>query len=131
VIDIPVIGKLALAWHGDAAVGIVRSLFAQLNWHLLWWFVPFALLWRWRAFASAESMRLLGLLLLACLLLLLFLFVFTDAAEWAESYTAVNRLVMHVTPAVVSLMALLMRGPGPAREPADTGPEPDPLPAPA
>ena len=110
-IDIPVIGKLSVAWHGDAAIGVVRSLFLQSNWHLLWWLVGPVIVWRWRALRASDSMSVCALLLLGCFALLLFLFVFTDAAEWAESYTAVNRLVMHITPAVVSLLALLLRGP--------------------
>ena len=111
VVDIPVIGKLSLAWHGDAAAGIVHSLFTQSNWHLLWWFLPPLVAWRWRALRASDALGLCSLLLLGCFGLLLFLFVFTDAAEWAESYTAVNRLIMHITPAVVSLLVLLWREP--------------------
>ncbi len=111
VVDIPVIGKLSLAWHSDAAAGIVHSLFTQSNWHLLWWSVPAVIVWRWRALRTHDALGLCSLLLLGCFSLLLFLFVFTDAAEWAESYTAVNRLIMHITPAVVSLLVLLLRPP--------------------
>jgi len=109
VVDIPVIGSLSLAWHGSAAVGIARSLFVQSNWHLLWWLVGPVVIWRWRTLRASEALGLCALLLLGCIGLLFFLFVFTDAAEWAESYTAVNRLVMHITPAVVTLLALLLR----------------------
>jgi hypothetical protein len=122
VIDIPVIGRLAVAWHRDAAVGIAHGLFTQSNWNLLWWLLPPALAWRWGGLRRSESLRLLGLLLLACFALLLFLFVFTEAAEWAESYTAVNRLIMHLAPAVISLMALLMRDPQLLARPGDTAP---------
>ncbi len=111
VVDIPVIGSQSLAWHGAAAVGIARGLFVQSNWHLLWWLVVPVVVWRWRALRASESMALCALLLLGCLGLLVFLFVLTDAAAWAESYTAVNRLVMHITPAVVTLLALLTREP--------------------
>jgi hypothetical protein len=120
-VEIPVIGKLALAWHGDALIGVLRSLFTQANWNLLWWLVPAVLVWRWRTLRASETLRLCALLLMACFGLLLFLFVFTDAAEWAESYTAVNRLIMHITPGVVSLMVLLVREPAPTRSPTDTG----------
>jgi hypothetical protein len=130
VVDIPVIGKLSLAWHGDAAIGIVHSLFTQSNWHLLWWCVPAILAWRWRALQESAALRLGGLLLLGCLGLLVFLFVFTDAAEWAESYTAVNRLIMHITPAVITLLALLLREPAALPEPVDTVPARDPRPDP-
>ena len=130
VVDIPVIGKLSLTWHGDAAVGVMRSLFTQSNWHLLWWCVAPLLVWRWRVLKASQALCLCGFLLLGCFGLLVILFVFTDAAEWAESYTAVNRLVMHLTPAVVSLLALVMRDPvslpEPARKPAARDPQPDP-----
>jgi hypothetical protein len=119
VAEIPVIGKLALAWHGDAALGIVRSLLLQLNWHLLWWLAVPLIVWRWRALRASDALSLSALLLLFAFSLLLFLFVFTDAAEWAESYTAVNRLIMQITPALVSLLALLLRG-APAEFPGTT-----------
>jgi hypothetical protein len=124
MIEIPVIGKLALAWHGDAARGLLYSLFLQSNWHLLWWLVPPLLVWRWRALRSSEALTLCALLLLACFCLLVFLFVFTDAAEWAESFTAVNRLIMHITPAVVTLLALLLREPAQVTSASDTAAAP-------
>jgi hypothetical protein len=131
VVDIPVIGKLSLTWHGDAAIGVMRSLFTQSNWHLLWWCVAPLLIWRWRVLKASQALCLCALLLLACFGLLVILFVFTDAAEWAESYTAVNRLVMHITPAVISLLALLMREPALPPEPARTAAARDPQPHPA
>ena len=131
VLDIPVIGSLTLAWHKPAAIGIVRSLFVQSNWHLLWWLVGPIVVWRWRALRASDALSVCALLLLACFGLLVFLFVFTDAAGWAESYTAVNRLIMHITPAVVSLLALLLREPGVAPGSYRKVPGPDPLPDPA
>jgi len=130
-IDIPVIGKLSVAWHGDAASGVLRSLFAQSNWHVLWWLVVPVLIWRRRVLRASDALSLCSLLLLACFVLLLFLFVFTDAAEWAESYTAVNRLIMHITPAVVSLLALLLRAPVLIPESSSTTSRPDPPSGPA
>ena len=128
VIDIPVIGSLALAWHGAAALGILHSLFAQANWHLLWWLVLPIVIWRWRVLRASDALGLCALLLALCFSLLLFLFLFTDAAEWAESYTAVNRLIMHIVPGLVSLLALLLRGPLPVSESIGTGSAPARLP---
>ena len=125
VVDIPVIGKLSLTWHGDAALGILRSLFAQSNWHLLWWLVLPVVVWRWRVLRASEALGLCAWLLLGCFSLLMFLFVFTDAAEWAESYTAVNRLIMHITPGVVTLLALLCRGLETGAEASDKVPASD------
>ena len=129
-IDVPVIGKLAVAWHGAAFNGILYSLFAQPNWHLLWWLAPVIVIWRWRELRTNHSLRLFGSLLLAGIGFLLFLFLFTDAARWAESYTAINRLVMHIVPAVVTLLALLCRNADFSPPVRDTAPTPGPLPDP-
>jgi hypothetical protein len=75
----------------------------------LWWFVPVVIVWRGRDFLSSRALRCLGALLTVSFGFLAFLFLFTDAAQWAESYTAINRLVMHLVPAVVTLLALLLR----------------------
>jgi hypothetical protein len=108
LIDVPILGKLPIAWHAAAFEGLLSSLFVQSNWHLLWWLVPLIVAWRWRALRAREATRLLGLLLLCAFAFLAFLFLFTDAARWAESYTAFNRLLMHIVPATVTLCALLL-----------------------
>jgi len=131
VVDIPVIGTLKLAWHGMAAVGIARSLFVQANWHLLWWLVLPLVVWRWRVLRGSDALTLCALLIGVCFSLLMFLFLFTDAAEWAESFTAINRLVMHLVPGLVSLLALLFRGPVLFPESIGKAQAPDRLPGPA
>ena len=115
IIDVPVLGKLPIGWHSAAFSALVSSLFAQSNWHLLWWLAPFIVVWRWRELRARDATRLLGLLLIAALAFLAFLFLFTDAARWAESFTAFNRLLMHIVPVTVTLCALLICVPRPAR----------------
>lgn len=127
-IELPVVGSLAFAWHGDAAVGVLYGLFVQPNWHLLWWLFPLIVIWRWRAFRGCEALRMCGLLIAGCLGLLMVLFVFTDASRWAESYTAVNRLIMHLVPALVTFLALLTRDAAFFPAPSDTVRSSDPLP---
>lgn len=114
-IDVPILGRLPIAWHAEALGGLLSSLFAQSNWHLLWWVTPLLVVWRWRALRAREATRLLGLLLAAGFAFLAFLFLATDAARWAESYTAFNRLLMHIVPATVTLCALLYCAPRRAR----------------
>lgn len=127
-VELPVVGSLVFGWHGDAAIGIIYGLFVQPNWHLLWWLVPAIVFFRWKVLMRSESLRMLGLLLGGCVGLLLILFLFTDAARWAESYTAVNRLIMHLVPSLVTFLALLLRDADffPARR--DTASASDPLP---
>ncbi len=106
---VPVIGDLAIGWHGKAFANVLDSLFAQRNWNMLWWLVVVIVAWRRREFRRLQSARVLAALLCACTAFLLFLFLFTDAARWAESYTAINRLVMHIVPATITLLMLLCR----------------------
>ena len=108
-ITIPVIGTLAIGWHDGALAGVLTALFAQPNWHLLWWVAPALVAWRWNALFANRALLSLSVLLLAGFAFLAFLFLFTDAARWAESFTAVNRLVMHLVPATITLLALLCR----------------------
>lgn len=114
-IEVPALGHLPIGWHPQALRGLVASLFEQTNWHLLWWLTPPLLVWRWRELRACESTRLLGLLLLTGFAFLAFLFLATDAARWAESFTAFNRLLMHIVPATVTLCALLWCAPRRAR----------------
>lgn len=114
-IDVPVLGRLPIGWHPGAVDGLLASLFAQSNWHLLWWVTPILVVWRWHALRAREATRLLGLFLLAGFCFLAFLFLGTDAARWAESFTAFNRLLMHIVPATVTLCALLYCAPRRAR----------------
>ena len=108
-IEVPVLGPLAIAWHSGALSGTLQSLFAQPNWNLLWWLTPVVLVWRWRVLRSDYALRAIAWLLLVCTGFLLFLFLLTDAARFAESFTAINRLVMHIVPALITLLALLLR----------------------
>jgi hypothetical protein len=54
----------------------------------------------------------------------MFLFLATAAAEWAQSFTAFNRLMLQLTPALCSLLALLLRDAFFAAKPSDTAREP-------
>lgn len=85
------------------------GLFTQYNWHLLWYLLPLVVIWRRRAMLANPSMVGVGLLLAGGLGLLLVLFLCTQAGRWAESFTAINRLVLHIAPLAVSFMVLLMR----------------------
>lgn len=93
------------------------GLFTQYNWHLLWYLLPAVVIWRRRAMLANPSMVGVGLLLAGGLGLLLVLFLCTQAGRWAESFTAVNRLVLHIAPIAVSFMVLLLR----RREPERSG----------
>jgi hypothetical protein len=110
-IDIPAMGTLLLQWH---SVGheMFATLYSLPNWHLLWFLAPLIIVLRWREFLRHENIQLLGWLLLLCGLFLFVLFFYTEASRWAEDFTSANRLIMHITPVVITLLALLLRDAG-------------------
>ncbi len=102
---------------GGVLLATAAGLFAQGNWHLLWYLLPLVLAWRWRRLSANPALAGVALFVLAGMGLILGLFLFTQAGRWAESYTVVNRLVMHLAPTAVTLMVLATR---PPRAPAGT-----------
>lgn len=125
VVSIPGFGSLALAFHLSAIADAAGAALVQPNWNVLWWIAPVLVVWRWRRLRADSSLQALAALLLLGIGFLLFLFVCTAAAQWAESYTAINRLILHLVPATVTLLALLCRA-----EPRGTGPSPATSPRP-
>jgi hypothetical protein len=125
-IVVPALGEYAVHFNADALLSLLDSLFVQPNWHLLWWLAPGIALWRWRALREDTALRHLGAFVLLGFAFLFFLFTCTDASRWAESYTAVNRLILQLVPAAVTLLALMCR----EQELADTGSIPAASPAP-
>ncbi len=99
---------LRLSWHGDALTGAEYALLALPSWNLFWWIVPLVVVWRWRELVVRDWLRLPALLLLGCFAALMFLFLATPAADWAQNFTAINRLVLQLTPAACSVLALLV-----------------------
>jgi hypothetical protein len=121
-------GKFALLFnpslHPVAVAGVLRSMFTLPNWNLLWWLLPAIVIWRRRELVSHDWLALPALLMLVCIGALMFLFLGTAAAEWAQSFTAINRLVLQLTPAMCSLLALLMRDAALPARAIDTAREP-------
>lgn len=106
-VTIPALGELDLHWR-PVGSAMLSGLLTLPNWHLLWYFAPLMIAMRWRVFAADRCARSLGTLLASCALFLFVLFFFTDASAWAENYTSANRLILHIVPAVFSLLALLL-----------------------
>lgn len=125
-IVVPALGEYALAFHADALASVLNALFVQPNWHLLWWLAPCIALWRWRALRDDAALRHLGAFVLLGFGFLVFLFVFTDAARWAESYTAVNRLILQLVPTTITVLVLAWCGKERDGKPLRPAARPDP-----
>lgn len=108
-IVVPAIGALDIHWR-PVGRAMLSGLLTLPNWHLLWYLLPLAVALRWRVFHESQLARSLGSMLGLFGLFLFVLFFFTEASAWAENYTSANRLVLHIVPAVFSLLALLLAG---------------------
>ncbi|MEM1092324.1 MAG: hypothetical protein AAGI67_18195 [Pseudomonadota bacterium] len=99
LIELPYLGRHPLGFDNQLQ-SLITALLDLPNWHLFWLFgLPAALWAAWQARNTADGRGLSSLLLLG-LGFLFALFFFTQAAVWAESMTASNRLALHLAPAV-------------------------------
>lgn len=96
---------------GASALSLAAALWGQWNWNLLWFAVPGVLLWNRRCWAASPMTRRLAALVALPLVVMLGLFLFTTAARYAQSYSAVNRLLLQIAPLLVSLLVLALRPP--------------------
>ena len=87
----------------DVSTEIIAGLFLQNNWGLLWFFMPFVLSF-WLLVKHPKHQQVTQTFFVLSFTAFLFLFFFTDASKWAENYTAVNRIVLQLTPVFAYLV---------------------------
>ncbi|HXH02939.1 MAG TPA: hypothetical protein VNN09_06400 [Candidatus Competibacteraceae bacterium] len=104
---IPGLGELQLRFDPLALKALLDGLFFAGNWHLLWFMALFWVCARSGTIARCRALWQGGALLLLALLMLLALFILTPAAAWARDHTAVNRLFMHMVPALLFYLLAL------------------------
>ncbi|HEY6941360.1 hypothetical protein [Dokdonella sp.] len=85
-----------------------HALWGQWNWNLLWFALPAALYWKRARWSQSTATRRMVVLVAVPLLLIGGLFAFTTASRYAQSYSAVNRLLLQLTPMLVSLLVLAL-----------------------
>jgi hypothetical protein len=98
--------------------GLFDAYFSFANWHLLWYAAVAAVALGWRHLLDREVAPLT--IALASGLLFLFIgFAFTNAGQWVEDQSTVNRATLHVAPlAIVWLFACARALARAGREPA-------------
>lgn len=106
---VPGVGTLQLFWR-PVADAVFDALFLRQNWSLLWYLTPFAL-WQSRAvFSQRPALGALGWFFALGFAFLMLLFFFTDASQWAENLTSLNRVLLQIVPAFVFWLSLLWTG---------------------
>jgi len=103
---------------GASAAALAAALWAQWNWNLLWFALPVALWWNRRRWLQSRMTRRLAVFVVLPFVVMLGLFLFTSAARYAQSYSAVNRLLLQITPLLVSVLVLVLRSPDVEESPA-------------
>lgn len=87
------------------------GLWAQGNWNLLWFALPVVMFGNRHAWMRSATTRRLAVLAGVSFLLIAGLFVFTAAARYAQSYSAVNRLILQLAPMLTALLLLMLKSP--------------------
>lgn len=96
---------------GNSAAALAAALWAQWNWNLLWFVLPAVLIGNFRNWISSPMTRRLAAFVALPFAVMIGLFLFTTAARYAQSYSAVNRLLLQITPLLVSLLVLAVTTP--------------------
>jgi hypothetical protein len=103
---VPGVGTLQLFWR-PVADAVFDALFLRQNWSLLWYLAPLVL-WQSRAvFSQRPALAALAWFFSLGFGFLALLFFFTDASQWAENLTSLNRVLLQIVPAFVFWLSLL------------------------
>lgn len=82
---------------------LMSGLFWQNNWSLIWLGLPFLFISFFTQKQDSTS-NTIHLFFTLSILSVLFLFYFTKASQWAEDFTAINRIVLQLTPCYLLLL---------------------------
>jgi hypothetical protein len=86
---------------------LLNSLLWQNNWGLVWLGLPWLVLAHVNS-NQTQAHRVAHVFLVMALLAFLFLFCFTPASQWALDMTAINRIVLQLTPCYLFLLCSLI-----------------------
>jgi len=109
--------------YTDISAALLTGFFWQNNWSVIWLALPFLLISFFRNNHNRPS-QVSHVFMILALLCFLFLFYFTAASQWASDLTALNRVVLQLTPCYLFLVFHMLsqlrgvsQGPAAAAEP--------------
>ncbi|MDJ1140445.1 hypothetical protein [Marinicella marina] len=88
---------------------LMSGFFWQNNWSLIWLGLPF-LICSYLINSHSTAERVVHVFFVSAILSFLFLFYFTEASKWAVDFTAVNRVILQLTPCYVFLLFKMLTG---------------------
>ena len=98
--------------------GLAEAYFLFANWHLLFYGALGVAVLAWRRLLS-PGLAPLTLIVAAGLAFLVFGFAFTNARQWVEDQSTVNRATLHLAPLITLWMVLAFRAWAATRAPTD------------
>ena len=107
LISFPYIGRFEFALNVNWWP-FVHNFFILDNWHLFWYLAIAVIVFSVPRIVSDRLILTCAVPLLVWLLLLFTLFCLTQAQEWAAKYTSINRLFLHIVPALLFYLLILV-----------------------
>ena len=106
--EVHVLGYVLRTEFTNVSRPLFEHFFEMDNWHLFWYLAPLAIALRWRALFSA-AMAPMTVTMLGAFGFVLVVFFYSDAALGVSDETLVNRLPLHLVPALAFYLVLLWR----------------------
>ena len=87
----------------NISTNLIIGFFWQNNWSILWVGIPF-LLFSFITKQHNQASQISHVFIILALMCFMFLFYFTEASQWAQDLTALNRIVLQLTPCYMFLL---------------------------
>lgn len=107
LIQIPYLGRFTLSFSLNWDP-FIQNLFMLANWHLVWYLATVVIIFSIPRIAADRLLLSCSALVFAGLGMLFVLFFMTQARLWAEDYTSINRLFLHMLPVLLFYILILV-----------------------
>lgn len=104
---IPYLGDFKLGFFPSALQSVVTSAYVWSSWNLLWYLAPVALLLGLPRLRGDQTLVAAYSVLVVAMGFIALLFFFTEFYRWAEAGTALNRIILHLVPAMLFVMLIV------------------------
>ncbi|MGH8713339.1 MAG: hypothetical protein ACREYB_04950 [Casimicrobiaceae bacterium] len=115
--ELRVLGYTVWTEFSNVSWPVVQHLFEMDNWHLFWYLVLLVIVLRRQALFTAASAAI-TVTMLGAFAFVFVVFFYSSAAGGVEDESLVNRLPLHLVPALAFYLVLMWRQQAPAAEPA-------------
>jgi hypothetical protein len=104
---IPHLKEFKLGFHPGVGEIFVQNMYVWGNWHMLWWLAPAVLLLALPHLRTDRVLIAAYALLAAAAGFVVFMFFFTELYQWAKDATSLNRIMLHLVPAMLFILVIV------------------------